>query len=84
MQQKGWREVMKVQFSHLVTQWGSTEMVSEETPFVCIALQTPPASQPEMGTGQRAEGVGNTQLGICTAVGMSLAAENRHSRQVGA
>lgn len=43
MQQKGWREEMRMQVAGLVTQWGVAGMAPEETQFVCTALKIPAA-----------------------------------------
>lgn len=64
---------MKMQLAGLVTQCG---VASEEEQAVITTLQISPASELEI-TEQRPEGDCNTQLGTCTAVGMSLAAENK-------
>lgn len=84
VQQKGWREAMKMQLAHLVTRGGVLGWPLRRLSLCALLCKSHQTHSWKWIRGQRAEGGCNTQLGTCTAVGMPLAAENRDSSQVSA
>lgn len=79
MKQRGWDEVMKVQWACLVTQWGNSPRMASSWPDMSEeTLWMHSSANPTSLTARSgSQGDYNTLLGKCRALGRSLAAVHK-------